>query len=653
MRAQRVVVRRRLPSLTLFNLPLVLPLYLIVGAGFVALYVARYVSGRPVFTKRKTDATFLKRATGKYDERDRVWWWWSGRPEWQRAAMRVGVAMGVVIEVSLWRYAPVLMVALDLVVVVVLAWMGVRLAVKVWRTRTVRREIIQPLQAALQHRLSVPAHTPVEQWLKVPLGYRKDPEKRVVIALPQGFDREAHGASVERLALDRLRIAEPVVSWYNYGPNPVVTIGARLAPPAKVTLAEVMPAILAAKETDLVLGKGSGEKIVSVSYWLDSPHLALSAPSQSGKSTAIACLLAQQMRWGSFALIFDFRAESHTWAFNLPNAVVLTDLDRIHAGLLAMWAEVQRRQQLVKAAARAGGPRPVFPRVWVALEELNLTMPALRQFWADYRAADPERAKRLPKVSPAITTIANLSYAGRSVGFHGIFVAQRLTAAATGDPTGAVRESLGIRYMIKPKDRTWRMLADGAAMPKFGRDEKGRAHVVVDGHSEEVQGTYATEEELIALSTSGTITEKLDVFAALESGPIGEELMTLSGHGGTVGGSPVEAIRTADSGQLADAPAGRRPGAVPAQRQELEAPKPVYLTLEEAVEQGILTGKVESLARTLRRDAKNERPLTPEMVLMGGQRKYDRDDLTAWRDSRRRTDDAENEYSDESEQHTA
>jgi hypothetical protein len=68
----------------------------------------------------------------------------------------------------------------------------------------------------------------------------------------------------------------------------------------------------------------------------------------------------------------------------------------------------------------------------------------------------------------------------------------------------------------------------------------------------------------------------------------------------------------------------------------IEAPEPVYLTIEEAVSEGILTGVPESVKRTLRRDIQLGKPAAPEVHLIDGARRYAREELAAWRDSRPR-----------------
>jgi hypothetical protein len=183
-----------------------------------------------------------------------------------------------------------------------------------------------------------------------------------------------------------------------------------------------------------------------------------------------------------------------------------------------------------------------------------------------------------------------------------------------------VRENMGIRYMIKPRQSTWKMLADGASLPAFIKGIKGRAHVVIDGHAEEVQGAYLTEDEMRAMATAGKVCPVPDELAAVEKGAV----VMLSGQSGPIEtDSQLEQSPDTLAGVLADTPADTQP----------DTPEPVWLTIEEAVSAGILQGSAESVKRVLRRYAQNSRDV-PEPSIIGGARKYDRNVLIAWQDSR-------------------
>jgi hypothetical protein len=604
--------------------------------GAICLFLYRWHLGRPILRfadRRPTDAKFWRRATKQYREQDRLTLW-AFLPEGVRAFIRVypteleplaywyshtSGPWGVAAWMFFWG-SPVALIGYILYG----GWVW-------WKLRAHRKAVVHPIRAAVALRVGQSPTKPAEKWLEVPPDYKTNVANPVVVHLPQGFDREQHGSKLEKATLERLQLAEHQVTWHNYGDNPTVSFGLRPAPPRFVGLDMVMHALDGLPSDKLILGMGRGEKVVSVSLEVDSPHMSISAPSNSGKSATGGFAIAQQLYKGAAAVILDTRAESHTWAFNLPNAVVFTQIDKVHSALVAVEDEFRRRQALVEQEVRAGRARPPFPRLWVLFEEMNITTPALIQYWAGYRnrirLEDPEEYKKLPAKSPAVSAQGNVSFAGRSVNVHGIYVAQRLTAASTGDTTGAVRENMGIRYMIKPRPSTWKMLADGASFPDFIRGGiTGHAFVVINGEQEEVQGAYATDPELAELSISGEVCPVPGQFRAIEAGSL-VMVGGQAGHGHSSG-------HTID----ADSPTGDRP-ALPYRMavQTVDTQAPVLVTVDQAVADGALGGNPESLKRALRRDRDKGTAPEPQDGPNGSQL-YDLEALRAWHENRPRAD---------------
>jgi hypothetical protein len=607
----------------------------IAAVAAIVLFLYRWHLGRPILRfadRRPTDATFWRRGTKQYREQDRLTFW-AFLPEGVRAFIRVyptemeslaywyshtSGPWGDFAWLFFWG-SPLALIGYGLYCLTV--W---------WRLRKIRKDVVHPIRAAVALRVGQSPTKPAEKWLEVPADYRTNVENPVVIHLPQGFDREAQGSKLEKATLERLQLAEHQVTWHNYGPTPTVLFGLRPAPPRLVTLDMVMHALEALPFDQLILGMGRGEKIVSVSLKIDSPHITISAASSTGKSVTAGFVVAQQLFKGAAGIFLDTKAESHTWAFGLPNAVVLTQIAAVHSAAVALEDEYRRRQALVEQEVRAGRPRPEFPRLWAVFEELNVTMKDLRQFWVEYRnqvrAEDMDEYRRLPAQSPAISAIGNVSFAGRSVGVHGVYVAQRLTAASTGDTTGAVRENMGIRYFIKPRPSTWRMLADGATFPDFIRGTPGHAFVVINGEQEQVQGAYATDSELKELSISGQVCPVPGQFRAIEEGAL-VMVRGQAGHGHSSGHSIDPETTTSD-----------RP-ALPYRMavQTVDTPEPVLVTVDQAVADGALGGNPESLKRALRRDRDKGTGPTPQPGPNGSQL-YDLEVLRAWHENRPRAD---------------
>lgn len=585
-----------------------------------------------VARKPRTDATFLRHGTAPLRAHDRP-----GRWHYQPRAVRVAFAWSALFAAvalpvgwSLHRDQTVNGLA---AVAVATAGIGVAHAVLAAQGRAFRERYILPLAATLGPQLGVPDPTPPDEWLTIPRDYADDGGAEVQIRLPASYaDSDGARDMVERTVKGKLALGDFDSQWRLVG-EPVVSFRRAPRPPTRVGFDDVRDAIAAAPVSVLVLGLGARRKVVSVSTDLDSPHLALSAPSNAGKSVAAGLMVSQQLFKGALSCVLDIKAESHLWAFGLPNAVVMTRVETIHTAMVLVHDEVRRRQRVVEAMARAGHDRPAFTPIWVLAEEQNLTRRELAQYWSRYREADPARAKHLPKSSPALEAYMAVSFAGRSVEVRMIMVAQRLTAAATGDNTGAVRESMGIRYMIKPRVSTWAMLADGAALPRFVRGVKGRGHVVVEGHAEEVQGAYLTAEEMRALALGGTIAEMPGDLAAAERDAlrlyVSREVESLDVPAAP--GLQTLGLHIDDTAHDLRKQASALPCAAPG-RPALHVVPSAPVTLREAIDEGVITGLTLPSLRAARSREGFPAPVDRE----GRNLVYDRAALIEWQAGRPR-----------------
>jgi hypothetical protein len=105
----------------------------------------------------------------------------------------------------------------------------------------------------------------------------------------------------------------------------------------------VHDAVRTASSTAPVLGLGVGGAVVDCDLVDDSPHIAVSAGSDDGKSTPVKTLVAQNLHHDGVAVILDFKRSSHRWAFGLPNVLDCRDLPDIHDALVAVGQEAERR----------------------------------------------------------------------------------------------------------------------------------------------------------------------------------------------------------------------------------------------------------------------------------------------------------------------
>lgn len=366
--------------------------------------------------------------------------------------------------------------------------------------------------------------------------------------------------------------AEP--AWRLAGPKPVLELTVCQPPPDRVTLADIMPAIEAARADETVWGLGKRSAPVKTSLSADSPHYGLSMGSGAGKSVQARAMLAQSLFHGCVGLILDHKMISHQWAEGLPNVVIARRPAEIHRALLWLggWpghvqGEIERRAEVALAGSDMEGNvhAMVGARLIVVCEELNATMSVLRAYWRQLRNED----KSLQQRSPALDALDQANLMGRQVKVNLVYMGQRLSVKAVGGD-GDARESIGVLAFGRYSASNWKMLAPDFPMPSSSRTP-GRIQVVSD-HVRETQGAYMSAVEARELSVAGTVTpcpagmpgrrgvpesQRPAVFAAggpeqgvvVEDTPpvlTGPEFVTLSeAVGETVVGCTLHAIRKA------------------------------------------------------------------------------------------------------------
>jgi hypothetical protein len=323
-----------------------------------------------------------------------------------------------------------------------------------------------------------------------------------------------------------------------------------------------MGAIDQAADDEVVWGLGKKSAPVLSSLSGDSPHLGLSMGSGAGKSVTARTVLAQLLYKGSIGIILDFKMISHHWAHGLPNVVIVRRPEEIHEMLVWLGGEVQRRNEVAFAGAGIDGTvnADVGPRIMVVAEELNATIAQLKAYW---RKVKPKGG---PDRSPALDALDMVSFTGRQVRAHILYIGQRLSDKATGGG-GDARENIGVIVFGRWRATTWKMLAPDFPMPAKNLTP-GRVQVV-GSDVRECQAIKMTEQEARALATAGEVS-------CLPYG--------MPGATGVVPGG-----ETASG--LCDA-TDRRPAAA--------LPVAASVTLREAVENGLLGDTTLTAARSLR-----------------------------------------------------
>lgn len=301
---------------------------------------------------------------------------------------------------------------------------------------------------------------------------------------------------------------EADAAWRLAGPKPVLELTASEPPPARVTLADIRPAIEAAQADEAVWGLGKRSAVVKTSLAADSPHYGLSMGSGAGKSITARALLAQSLYHGCVGVILDHKMISHQWAEGLPNVVIARRPNEIHEALLWLggWpkhvkGEVARRAEVALAGSDIEGNvhAKVGARIIIICEELNATMTVLRAHWRQERHED----KSLQQRSPALDALDQVNLMGRQVRMNLVYMGQRLSVKAVGGD-GDARESIGVLAFGRYSPSNWKMLAPDFPMPSSSRTP-GRIQVVSD-HVRETQGVYMTALEARELAVAGTVT---------------------------------------------------------------------------------------------------------------------------------------------------
>jgi hypothetical protein len=515
-------------------------------------------------------------------------WRWPGRWFWRmsqpkRAGVRVGFTAATGGLLVLWFSAPL---AAELLILTVtsaalawVCWLGVR------RLLPHHRRWVRPLHGALieRHNLSHPPRIARDR-------------SRVILRLSQDWagDAKERQAIVEVITA-KTGIEGAEASWRLAGPAPRLELAVAQPCPALVTLADVRPAIEAAKADELVWGLGKRSVVVKSSLSSDSPHLGLSMGSGAGKSIMIRAILAQMLYHGAIALIIDYKQISQHWARDLPNVAIVRHPFEIHAALMWLGEEVNRRNAVAFHGADLEGNvhSVVGPRLIIAGEELNAAMKALRIYWRQLRGSD----RTLPERPPSLDALDLVNLMGRQVLMNMMYVGQRLSNKASGGD-GDVRESIGVMALGRFKASTWKMLAEDHPMPRPTR-KPGRFQVISDDVSE-VQGIKLSAIEARQLALAGIVSP-------LPSG--------MPGAPRVAGGTGV---------------------AIPGPEQEMSygtgpvvAPPRGLVTLSEAVEQGVVKRSLHAVRKASQRD-----PGFPQYKgLRSTARLYDAMDLITWDES--------------------
>lgn len=594
-----LVVLALVAFLLLVVVPLAVLRHMIRRHGLLVL-VWRFVSGDHYHGKPLTDAGWFIPGTRVFHPTGRASRW-AHRPRAHRAGIRLGaVVFAFLAALGLVAARTVTLVSLAVVLVLGVS-VGTYAAVRKVRAWNHARVYVRPLHNALAPLVGVPVATRPGSWLQVPRTFAGGAESEIRIDLPEGFLTTAEARSMITLAVrDKLALEDAALTFRTVGKRPAAIITTSVPPPAMVSFAQVRAAIESASASAPVIGLGRKNVTVSADFDADSPHVLISAGSGGGKSTIVRALVAQGLHNGAVAVVCDIKRISHAWTRGMPNVHYARDIAEIHDTLIAVKAELDRRNGLVDELADENGnlspevASELGPRILLVMEEMNATARRLADHWRKVKAKDD------PAVSPAVEALGDILFMGRAVLVNVIAVAQMMTARTLGGPEA--RENFATRIMARYTVNAWRMLAPEVwPMPRSSR-HAGRLQVVIGGAARETQGIYMTPAEARTWSLSGTVSA-----------------FTLPEPGAALTGSQSHAEQGNEPVSLTG-PALRLVGS------------PDHVGLRQAIESGALTCSIE----TARWARANDPDFPPPRGKSGQEFLYLPDDLTRWEANRPR-----------------
>lgn len=446
----------------------------------------RFVSGRPLDGRRRTDSQFLHAGTHSLDglrHPSR----WSMLPGWRRAARRLEVTLAL--AGSAWAWAAGYGTALEATAASVAAGIAILVGFRIWRAARLHRhnrEWVKPLHLALTRPLELTPVTSPQSYLDVPTDLHTNESAQVRIALPENFSGAEPGTRkiVEDIVTTKLAIPDAEFAWRVAGAAPVLVVRQAPQPPTRVIFDDLRDAMTAAASGAPVLGLGVRGRPESVDLDADSPHIGLSMAPGGGKSVTAKVIASQILNRGGLVVVLDLKRVSQMWARGIPGVAYCRDIAEIHDALIVLAAEGDRRFSLIEDQEE--DTILDAPRIFVVVEELNATMKRLQRYWSEIKGKDD------PKLSPAVQALGDGLFLGRQGLMHYMLIAQMLTANAAGGTE--IRESLSTRILSRYSQNAARMLVPEMKLPPASRIV-GRAQVYRGGEVHPTQIGFLTSAQ--------------------------------------------------------------------------------------------------------------------------------------------------------------
>ncbi len=449
----------------------------------------RWLSGRPLNGRWRTDSTFLRPATvacipGQLSGR------WDHMAGWRRSAWRqAALAAATVLP---WQYLthPARTAILGAAGGLTCAALVGRRVARAWPDRQHYRSTVRPLHLVLARDLALPRNTRPADYLDMPVTFADDESTPIVVHMPAGWaSTEANRKRTAGLVLNGSgqTAATMDTEWTTRGTATLIVRRAP-APPDTVAWADVVSDVEQSRSGDLVLGAGMRGDLYRWDLNTEDAHAGFSILSGRGKSSLLQVMAAQVIRPGGTVTAIDPKMVSFEDMVGAPRFRLAND----PADVEGMWqaiAEVRgelERRRTERAADRTAD----WPVRVLMIDELNQFSAMSKMAWMGLRNRDDSL------VAPVWGDVATIAQMGRAFRCHLVLVGQSLTDRATGG--NDIRHFLGFRALAGWTPAQWKMLSFSGGKSPEQYEDRGRWLYLTPAGRTWVQNAYAEPGELLS-----------------------------------------------------------------------------------------------------------------------------------------------------------
>lgn len=442
--------------------------------------VGRYAAGMPLNGVRRTDATFLNAGAapaggraGFFARREPSRWaYWPG---WKRAAVR----WALLAAIAGYVFARPVTIAALAVAVAVGTWRAVR-RIRIWQYD--RREV-RPAYITIAQYLGTSEDDPPSRWLIVPPGFAEDPDARITLRYPEGWDPtdrawNAIDAAVKRHYSADLRGERHAAhaEWHKPLPPPETAPYEGHKDPALV----------------VHIATAAGGRRIKADLQTDAPHMFVTAGTNGGKTSTLRVPVAHMRSKGVLIDYYDPKRRSALELVGVPGIRVHTDIESM------LWALEEYFVSMlgVNTAIENGADPKDFPLRLAVFDEFATFMRAAKLYYKNNGGkGDP----------PFMAQYMFILWQGRQADHRVIAAPHTPTRETMGGTDG--RAQYGVRIITGTYNRsTWLLTFGYAPQIKWNSKIKGRG-VVGFGESEEeiqeAQIVWLSPEEGRKLALSG------------------------------------------------------------------------------------------------------------------------------------------------------